>query len=144
MFRNGQFGGRKVYMDELLSQPVDIDMPDPVVQNAQMPDIQVSGASEAPNYDGLGEGIGSLVGAGLGYLLRPEEQATGPDGKTPATEVFDVPEGGVNTQAYDKMMFAGSGGNPMIGASNFTPPKSNVGGGSGSLASILPAALGSG
>ncbi len=63
MFRDGQFGGKHVFMEDLLSRPVEISQPESAQLNLNVPGIAV------PTYDdggGLAEGIQGGVQMGQG------------------------------------------------------------------------------
>lgn len=71
MFRNGQFGQGHVFMEDLLSQPVQIDQPEPAQMPAiQMPMIQQAAPQQDNGMSGLGQGIGSLLGLGGAGLAK--------------------------------------------------------------------------
>lgn len=78
MFRNGQFGQGHVFMEDLLSQPVQIDQPQPAqMAPIQMPQMAQPAQQPDNGMSGLGQGIGSLLGLGAGYLSKPGGQAQG-------------------------------------------------------------------
>lgn len=104
MFRNGQFGQKNVFMKDLLSSPVNIEAVDPVPQNTQMPQLDMPDYDVPEPFEIDPDRVGELGGKISGLVGSLFEGKKAPDGKTPAGEHLEEPDGGVDRAAYDRMM----------------------------------------